>query len=156
VRAQEIRGGFGLDNLELVERPDPQPGPGEVLVRVRAVSLNARDLMTVRGQYNPKQALPLVPCSDGAGEILAVGTGIDRAAPRSSGRRTGRYCGGPSGPATSSSCAVDTLRSHISLSMHHSSPATLETAVRRISSHIGIAQASSSRPNRRRSPSPKR
>jgi len=78
VRAWEVRGAFGLDNLALVERPDPQPGPGQVVVRVRAASLNARDLMTVEGRYNPKQPLPLVPCSDGAGEVVAIGSGVTR------------------------------------------------------------------------------
>jgi len=81
MKAIEIRGGFGLDHLAAVERPDPRPGHGEVLVRVRAVSLNYRDLLTVRGQYNPKQKLPLVPCSDGAGEVVAVGAGVTRVRP---------------------------------------------------------------------------
>jgi NADPH:quinone reductase-like Zn-dependent oxidoreductase len=81
VRAVEIRGGFGLDNLTLVERPDPAPGPGQVAVRVRAASLNYRDLLTVLGRYNPKQRLPLVPCSDGAGEVVAVGEGVTRVRP---------------------------------------------------------------------------
>ena len=67
---------FGIDSLELVERPTPQPGPGEVLVRVRAASFNYRDLMMVTGRYNPKLALPRIPCSDGAGEIAAVGAGV--------------------------------------------------------------------------------
>ena len=52
MRAVEIRG-FGLDNLALVERPDPRPGPGQVLVRLRAAALNYRDLLTVEGKYNP-------------------------------------------------------------------------------------------------------
>ena len=52
---------FGLENLQLVERPDPEPGPGQVLVAVRAVSLNYRDLMIVKGQYNPRMALPESP-----------------------------------------------------------------------------------------------
>jgi len=81
MKAFEIRGGFGLDNLVLTERPDPRPGHGEVLLRVRAVSLNFRDLLTVRGQYNPKQKLPLIPCSDGAGEVVAVGEGVTRVQP---------------------------------------------------------------------------
>src|SRR6202034_1128586 len=69
---------FGVDSLELVERPTPAPGPGEVLVGVRAVSLNYRDLMVVKGLYNPKMALPRIPCSDGAGEIVAVGKDVTR------------------------------------------------------------------------------
>jgi NADPH:quinone reductase-like Zn-dependent oxidoreductase len=67
---------FGVDSLEFAERPAPAPGPGEVLVRVRAVSLNFRDLMMVKGLYNPKLRLPRIPCSDGAGEVAAVGEGV--------------------------------------------------------------------------------
>jgi NADPH:quinone reductase-like Zn-dependent oxidoreductase len=81
MRAVEIRGGFGLDHLEIVERPDPAPGPGQALVRLRAASLNYRDLLTVEGKYNPKLKLPLIPCSDGAGEVVAVGEGVTRVRP---------------------------------------------------------------------------
>jgi NADPH:quinone reductase-like Zn-dependent oxidoreductase len=81
MKAVELRGAFGLDHLALTGRPDPRPGHGEVLVRVRAVSLNYRDLLTVRGQYNPKQKLPLIPCSDGVGEIVEVGDGVTRVRP---------------------------------------------------------------------------
>jgi NADPH:quinone reductase-like Zn-dependent oxidoreductase len=73
MKAYEIRDGFGLDALRLTERPDPQPGRGEVLVRIKAVSLNYRDLLVVKGAYNPRMALPRIPCSDGAGEVVAVG-----------------------------------------------------------------------------------
>jgi NADPH:quinone reductase-like Zn-dependent oxidoreductase len=81
VRAIEIQGAFGLDHLALVERPDPRPGPGQALVRLRAASLNFRDLLTVEGKYNPKQKLPLIPCSDGAGEVVEVGEGVTRVQP---------------------------------------------------------------------------
>ena len=67
---------FGIDSLEFVERPTPAPGRGEVLVGVRAVSINYRDLMVVKGLYNPKMKLPRIPCSDGAGEVVAVGSGV--------------------------------------------------------------------------------
>ena len=67
---------FGIDSLELVERPVPKPGPGEVLVRIHACSFNFRDLLMVKGQYNPKLKLPRIPCSDGAGEVTAVGDGV--------------------------------------------------------------------------------
>lgn len=67
---------FGIEGLEGVQRPDRQPGRGEVLVRVRAVSLNYRDLLVVKGLYNPKLQLPRIPCSDGAGEVEAVGEGV--------------------------------------------------------------------------------
>jgi len=77
MKAYEIQGSFGLDNLKLTDRDDPKPGPGQVVVQVKAVSLNFRDLMMVQGMYNPKQPLPLIPCSDGAGEVVAVGDGVD-------------------------------------------------------------------------------
>jgi NADPH:quinone reductase-like Zn-dependent oxidoreductase len=67
---------FGIDSLEFAERPTPQPGPGEVLVRVHAISINYRDLLMVKGLYNPKLKLPRIPCSDGAGEVAAVGEGV--------------------------------------------------------------------------------
>jgi NADPH:quinone reductase-like Zn-dependent oxidoreductase len=71
---------FGIDSLELAEREtpgsEPVPGPGEVLVAVRAVSLNFRDLMMVKGLYNPKMRLPRIPCSDGAGEVVETGPGV--------------------------------------------------------------------------------
>lgn len=78
MRAWEITGSFGLENLTLVERDAAAPGPGEVAVRVHAASLNYRDLMMVRGVYNPRQPLPLVPLSDAAGEVTAVGPGVRR------------------------------------------------------------------------------
>lgn len=76
MKAHEIRDGFGLDHLVATERPVPEPGPGQVRVRVSAVSLNHRDLMMVRGEYNPRQPLPLVPCSDGVGTVEALGPGV--------------------------------------------------------------------------------
>src|SRR5437016_4252846 len=69
---------FGIDALSLIERPEPKAGPGQVLVQMRAFSLNYRDLMVVKGIYNPKQRLPLVPLSDGVGKIVAVGEGVTR------------------------------------------------------------------------------
>jgi NADPH:quinone reductase-like Zn-dependent oxidoreductase len=67
---------FGIDSLEFAERPNAQPGPGELLIRVRAISFNYRDLLMVKGIYNPKLALPRIPCSDGAGQVEAVGEGV--------------------------------------------------------------------------------
>jgi NADPH:quinone reductase-like Zn-dependent oxidoreductase len=77
MRAYELQS-FGLEGLAVVERPAPLPGPGEVLLRVRAASLNYRDLMTVEGRYNPRLRLPMVPLSDAAGEVEAIGAGVTR------------------------------------------------------------------------------
>jgi NADPH:quinone reductase-like Zn-dependent oxidoreductase len=79
VQVHSIQGAFGLEHLELVERDEPPaPGPGQVLVRMEAASFNYRDLMMVTGRYNPKQPLPLVPCSDGCGTVEAVGPEVTR------------------------------------------------------------------------------
>lgn len=67
----------GLDRLKIVDRPEPQPGAGEVLVRLRAASLNYRDLVAIDGGYGSMQKREnLVPLSDGAGEIVALGDGV--------------------------------------------------------------------------------
>jgi NADPH:quinone reductase-like Zn-dependent oxidoreductase len=81
MRRYEVRGRFGLDSLIITEQPDPEPGPGQVLVRVRACSLNYRDLLVVKGLYNPKLRLPIVPLSDGAGCVAAIGAGVTRFKP---------------------------------------------------------------------------
>ena len=73
MKAIALRGGFGLEHLVLEDRPVPECGPTQILLRVRAVSLNARDLMMARGEYNPRQPLPLVLCSDAVGEVVARG-----------------------------------------------------------------------------------
>ena len=75
MRAWQITS-FGIDSLEFVERPTPTPGPGEVQVALRAISFNYRDLLLVKGLYNPKLKLPRIPCSDGSGEVAAVGEGV--------------------------------------------------------------------------------
>jgi NADPH:quinone reductase-like Zn-dependent oxidoreductase len=67
---------FGVDSLRFVEQLTPQPGPGEVLVKIHAISFNYRDLMVIKGLYNPKMRLPRIPCSDGAGEVAAIGDGV--------------------------------------------------------------------------------
>lgn len=77
MKAYEIQQ-FGIENLALIERDEPNPQANEVLVKFHAASLNYRDLMMVKGFYNPKQKLPLVPFSDGAGEVVAVGENATR------------------------------------------------------------------------------
>jgi NADPH:quinone reductase-like Zn-dependent oxidoreductase len=78
MKVHEIQNTFGLDALTLADRPDPEPGPGQALLRMRAWSLNYRDLLVIKGQYNPKMRLPAVPLSDGVGEVVRVGTGVTR------------------------------------------------------------------------------
>jgi len=76
MRVIELQQNFGLEALALAQRPDPLPGPGQVLLKMRAWSLNYRDLLVVKGQYNPKLRLPFIPLSDGVGEILTLGPGV--------------------------------------------------------------------------------
>lgn len=78
MKAYEIQENFGLDNLVQVDRSRPEAGPGEVVMRTRAVSPNYRDLLMIQGMYNPNQELPLVPFSDGVGEVVEVGAEVER------------------------------------------------------------------------------
>lgn len=72
---------FGNENLRFEDTDADSPGRGEVLVRLRAASLNYRDLLILKGLYNPRLPLPQVPVSDGAGEVLAVSEGVTDFAP---------------------------------------------------------------------------
>src|SRR5262245_21932655 len=78
MKAIAIQPAFGIENLRTVERPDLKPGADEVVVRMKAWSLNYRDLLVVKGLYNPKLKLPFVPLSDGVGEVIAAGDGVGR------------------------------------------------------------------------------
>lgn len=80
MRVFEIQDNFGLDNLKMTERDEPVPGPGDVRLRMRAASINYRDLLMTLGHYNPRQPLPLIPCSDGVGDVVEVGDGVTRVA----------------------------------------------------------------------------
>ncbi len=68
----------GWENLKLVERDIPKPGPGQVLLKMKAASLNYRDTAVVRGQYAAPRLPAVVPCSDGCGEVVEVGAGVSR------------------------------------------------------------------------------
>ena len=79
MRVMQIEGDWGLDNIRLAERPDPVPGPGEIVVRMQAASINYRDTVMVNRGYGRRSGeLPLVPLSDGAGTVEAVGEGVGR------------------------------------------------------------------------------
>ena len=81
MRAYELRR-EGLENLLEVERPRPKLGAGEVLVRMRATSINYRDWLIANGRYGRGPLkLPLVPFSDGAGEVVEVGADVTRWSP---------------------------------------------------------------------------
>jgi NADPH:quinone reductase-like Zn-dependent oxidoreductase len=80
MRALQVTEPWGLDQLKVVEAPDPSPGPGEVLVRMRAVSLNYRDLLMVNGIYGRGTSTggAVTPFSDGCGVVEAIGPGVTR------------------------------------------------------------------------------
>ena len=79
MRAYQLpKGGAGIEALTWVERPEPTPAHRQVLVKVRACSLNFRDLAIVRGSYRMTVRDNLIPLSDGAGEVVEVGAGVER------------------------------------------------------------------------------
>jgi NADPH:quinone reductase-like Zn-dependent oxidoreductase len=73
------KAGTGIEALVQVERPDAKPAHRQVLVKVKACSLNFRDLGIVRGTYRMPVRDNIVPLSDGAGEVVAIGPGVTRA-----------------------------------------------------------------------------
>jgi len=77
MKAYEVQK-FGIEDLALVERDQPQVKPTEALVKFHAASLNYRDLMVVTGTYNPRMKLPAVPLSDGSGEVVAIGDSVTK------------------------------------------------------------------------------
>jgi len=79
MKVMQIQDEWSADHIEPAERPEPEPGPGEVKLAMKAASLNYRDfVMTQRGYGRRSGELPLVPVSDGAGEVVAVGDGVTR------------------------------------------------------------------------------
>jgi NADPH:quinone reductase-like Zn-dependent oxidoreductase len=78
MKLYEFRETKGIDSLIPVEREVPKPGQREVLIRVHAVSLNYRDLLVAGGLFPGGLKLPLIPFSDGAGEVADIGPGVSR------------------------------------------------------------------------------
>ncbi|HPP47561.1 MAG TPA: NAD(P)-dependent alcohol dehydrogenase, partial [Accumulibacter sp.] len=79
MRVFQIQDDWGFDHLQLAERPEPKPQAGQVLLRMRASSLNYRDLVVPeRGYGNLTGSLPLIPVSDGVGEVIELGSGVSR------------------------------------------------------------------------------
>jgi NADPH:quinone reductase-like Zn-dependent oxidoreductase len=77
MKVAEIRSRFGLDSLGIAQRPEPKPGRNDLVIRMHAASLNYCDLQVVRGDY-PDLRLPLIPVSDGAGEVVEVGSDVQQ------------------------------------------------------------------------------
>src|SRR5437899_389338 len=78
MKTWELHNSFSIDSLAQVDKPAPKPGLGQILLTMKAWSLNYRDLMMVKGLYNPKLRLPFTPLSDGVGTVAAVGDGVTR------------------------------------------------------------------------------
>jgi NADPH:quinone reductase-like Zn-dependent oxidoreductase len=79
MQVMEMRDAWGVDHIKPGTRPDPSPGPGQVLIKMQAASVNYRDLvMTERGYGRHSGELPLIPLSDGAGTVAETGAGVTR------------------------------------------------------------------------------
>jgi len=79
MRAYQLaKGGAGVDALVAVERPDPKPAHRQILVKVKACSLNFRDLAIARGSYRMAVRENVIPLSDGAGEVVEIGPGVTK------------------------------------------------------------------------------
>lgn len=123
MRAWRLKAGAAsLDDLALAEVARPEPGPGEVLIRVRACSLNYRDQLIVQGHYfGGPIAAEITPLSDGAGEVEAVGAGVTRFAPgdRVAGTFFQNWWDGPprpdAGPALGAPPAKGMLAEYVAL-----------------------------------------
>jgi NADPH:quinone reductase-like Zn-dependent oxidoreductase len=78
MKAIEIHDNVGVDSLRLVDRPEPVPGPRQVMLKMKAFSINYRDLLVVSGVGRWRPPLGRVPVSDGVGIVVAVGTDVSR------------------------------------------------------------------------------
>jgi NADPH:quinone reductase-like Zn-dependent oxidoreductase len=80
MKSYHATSGGGLASLVTRQHPTPEPGPRQVLMRMRANSLNARELSVLRGTYPLPVKPDVIMCADGAGEVAAIGAGVTRAA----------------------------------------------------------------------------
>lgn len=78
MKVVEIQEKVGLDSLKIAHRPDPVPGPGQVVLKMKAFSVNYRDLLVVNGVGRWKPSLPRIPLSDGVGIVVSTGAGVSR------------------------------------------------------------------------------
>lgn len=78
MKVMEIKGDWGLDNIREGTRPDPVAGPGEIVIKMEALSVNPRDNVVVSGGYGRHASLPLIPLCDGAGTIVDIGSGVSQ------------------------------------------------------------------------------
>lgn len=79
MRVFQLQDDWSMDHLRLAERPEPQVGPGQVVLKMKAASLNFRDLLVPKRGYGKLTGtLPLIPISDGVGEVIAIGDGVSR------------------------------------------------------------------------------
>lgn len=78
MKLYELQNRGGLDNVVRAERADPKPGSGQVLLKMKACSLNYRDLMVAKGSYGAPPPVGRIPLSDGVGEVIEIGAGVSR------------------------------------------------------------------------------
>ena len=78
MKVVEIQEKLGLDSLKIAHRPDPVAGPGQVVLKMKAFSVNYRDLLVVKGVGRWKPSLPRIPLSDGVGIVVSTGAGVSR------------------------------------------------------------------------------
>ena len=78
MKLYELQNHGGLDNVVRTERAEPKPGPGQVLLKMKACSLNYRDLMVAKGSYGAPPPAGRIPLSDGVGDVIEIGAGVSR------------------------------------------------------------------------------
>jgi NADPH2:quinone reductase len=78
MKAIQVSDFGGPEKLQVRDLPDPQPGPGQLVVRIRAAGVNPVEVYVRTGTYPMKPPLPYTPGADGAGEVLRVGSGVAR------------------------------------------------------------------------------